>query len=103
MNHPTAHKLIGRMKGWGAAAVTLHGRSRQQRYTKAADWSYISQCSSISEVPLIGNGESSSLFFSMFLVCARVSKSPPRLCVCVCVCFSSLLSFSQATSSRTRT
>ena len=29
----------------GVAAITLHGRSRQQRYTKAADWSYIASCS----------------------------------------------------------
>ena len=28
----------------GCAAVTLHGRTRQQRYTKAADWSYIAEC-----------------------------------------------------------
>lgn len=28
----------------GCAAITLHGRTRQQRYTKAADYSYIAQC-----------------------------------------------------------
>lgn len=27
----------------GCAAITLHGRTRQQRYTKAADWSYIAE------------------------------------------------------------
>lgn len=31
----------------GVAAVTLHGRSRQQRYTRSADWEYISQCASV--------------------------------------------------------
>lgn len=31
----------------GIAAVTLHGRSRQQRYTRLADWSYIAECSAL--------------------------------------------------------
>ena len=31
----------------GTAALTLHGRSRQQRYTKQADWGYISECSAL--------------------------------------------------------
>ncbi|KAI9842741.1 MAG: tRNA-dihydrouridine synthase 3 [Sclerophora amabilis] len=31
----------------GVAAITLHGRSRQQRYTKSADWSYIAECSAL--------------------------------------------------------
>lgn len=31
----------------GVAALTLHGRSRQQRYTKDADWGYISQCAAL--------------------------------------------------------
>jgi len=31
----------------GCAAITLHGRSRQQRYTKSADWSYIAECATL--------------------------------------------------------
>ncbi|KAG6119508.1 hypothetical protein E4U13_007564 [Claviceps humidiphila] len=31
----------------GCAAITLHGRSREQRYTKRADWSYIGECAAI--------------------------------------------------------
>ncbi|KAJ5091337.1 hypothetical protein NUU61_006207 [Penicillium alfredii] len=58
-NHPTALKLAERLVlgGYessvldvgppGAAAITLHGRSRQQRYTKQADWGYISECSAL--------------------------------------------------------
>lgn len=55
---PTAQKLIERLafgspdaRGTsgapGCAAVTLHGRSRQQRYTKVADWGYIAQCATL--------------------------------------------------------
>lgn len=31
----------------GCAAITLHGRSREQRYTKLADWSYIGDCAAL--------------------------------------------------------
>ncbi|KAH8698870.1 tRNA-dihydrouridine synthase 3 [Talaromyces proteolyticus] len=31
----------------GIAALTLHGRSRQQRYTRSADWGYISECAAL--------------------------------------------------------
>uniref|UniRef100_A0A672FXQ4 tRNA-dihydrouridine(47) synthase [NAD(P)(+)] n=1 Tax=Salarias fasciatus TaxID=181472 RepID=A0A672FXQ4_SALFA len=53
-----AHKLIPEMKDWGVSLITLHGRSREQRYTKLADWDYISTCASLaSPVPLFGNGD----------------------------------------------
>ncbi|KAF2493657.1 FMN-linked oxidoreductase [Lophium mytilinum] len=56
---PTADKLIKRLVlgGYetqaaglgtsGVAAITLHGRSKQQRYTRSADWSYIAECSAL--------------------------------------------------------
>jgi tRNA-dihydrouridine synthase 3 len=55
---PTATKTIERLAfgsyetrdklgAPGCAAITLHGRSRQQRYTKNADWSYIAECSAL--------------------------------------------------------
>uniref|UniRef100_A0A665T6G9 tRNA-dihydrouridine(47) synthase [NAD(P)(+)] n=1 Tax=Echeneis naucrates TaxID=173247 RepID=A0A665T6G9_ECHNA len=53
-----AHKLIPEMKNWGVSMITLHGRSREQRYTKLADWDYISSCSKLANpVPLFGNGD----------------------------------------------
>ncbi|XP_056154450.1 tRNA-dihydrouridine(47) synthase [NAD(P)(+)]-like [Lampris incognitus] len=53
-----AHKLIPEMKKWGVSMITLHGRSREQRYTKLADWDYINTCSQLaSPIPLFGNGD----------------------------------------------
>ncbi|KAL0572766.1 tRNA-dihydrouridine synthase 3 [Marasmius crinis-equi] len=58
-----AHKLMPRLvTEWG-----LHGRTRQQRYTKLADWEYIKQCveavrareaeEDLPSVPLYGGGD----------------------------------------------
>ncbi|XP_039421921.1 tRNA-dihydrouridine(47) synthase [NAD(P)(+)]-like isoform X1 [Corvus cornix cornix] len=53
-----AHKIIPKIREWGASLVTLHGRSREQRYTRSADWEYISECARIaSPMPLFGNGD----------------------------------------------
>jgi tRNA-dihydrouridine synthase 3 len=57
-NRPTATKIIERLAFGGietqdrlgppgCAAITLHGRSRQQRYTRSADWSYIAECAAL--------------------------------------------------------
>lgn len=56
-NQPTAHTLVPHLQSWGAAAVTIHGRSRQQRYSKSADWGYIGTCAPLTQLPLIGNGD----------------------------------------------
>ncbi|XP_056116226.1 tRNA-dihydrouridine(47) synthase [NAD(P)(+)]-like [Rhinichthys klamathensis goyatoka] len=57
-NCNVAHKLIPEMKKWGVSLITLHGRSREQRYTKSADWDYIDTCSKLAApVPLFGNGD----------------------------------------------
>ena len=56
---PTALRLVDRLVygneeiqtnggfASGVAAITLHGRSKQQRYTKNADWEYISSCAAL--------------------------------------------------------
>ncbi|WEW54817.1 tRNA-dihydrouridine synthase 3 [Emydomyces testavorans] len=58
-NSPTALRLVERLVLGGpefsevgqgppgVGAITLHGRSRQQRYTRQADWSYISECAAL--------------------------------------------------------
>lgn len=58
-NQPVAHTFFPRLREWGAAACTLHGRTRAQRYTRLADWDYIKQCVEIVEdaIPVVGNGD----------------------------------------------
>lgn len=41
----------------GAAAVTVHGRTRGQFYSGAADWDIIRQIKTALKVPVIGNGD----------------------------------------------
>lgn len=58
---PSLHRQIHQYSTWGAAAVTVHGRSRKQRYTKFANWDYLEQCAALTTLPLIGNGDIMSL------------------------------------------
>jgi len=41
----------------GADAITMHGRTRDQRYSKAADWEAIGSLREALDVPVIGNGD----------------------------------------------
>eukprot|EP00252_Welwitschia_mirabilis_P005993 TRINITY_DN16611_c0_g1_i1.p1 TRINITY_DN16611_c0_g1~~TRINITY_DN16611_c0_g1_i1.p1 ORF type:complete len:690 (-),score=134.67 TRINITY_DN16611_c0_g1_i1:223-2292(-) len=53
------HSMISDIGESGAVAVTIHGRTRQQRYSKLADWDYIYQCAREAPecVQVIGNGD----------------------------------------------
>ena len=56
-SEPNALELAQRVEAAGAAAVTLHARSREQRYSRAADWTWVARLVEACTVPVVGNGD----------------------------------------------
>ncbi|CAF1179227.1 unnamed protein product [Rotaria sordida] len=61
-----AHDIISLAKSWKTEydenhvidLFTLHGRSKEMRYSKSADWNYIDECAKLSNpIPLYGVGD----------------------------------------------
>ncbi|MBI3591194.1 MAG: tRNA dihydrouridine synthase DusB [Candidatus Melainabacteria bacterium] len=52
-----APNLASRLEQVGVCAFTIHGRTREQGYTGAADWNAISQVKKSVSVPVFGNGD----------------------------------------------
>ncbi len=41
----------------GVSTIVIHGRTREQRYSKAADWDLITRMATECPVPVLGNGD----------------------------------------------
>jgi nifR3 family TIM-barrel protein len=57
VNAPRVARVLAEQ---GIAAITVHGRTRAQGYSGAADWNVIGEVAAAVSVPVIGNGDLAS-------------------------------------------
>ena len=60
-NNVNAVEFAKMLEDAGAAAITIHGRTRNQMYTGKADWGIIKEVKDAVRIPVIGNGDVASV------------------------------------------
>ena len=61
-NSINACKIAEIVENSGASAITVHPRTRDQRYGEPSDWSIIKEVKDILSIPVIGNGDIKSCY-----------------------------------------
>ena len=67
-DHINAVEIAKIIEDCGAAAVAVHGRTREQYYSGKADWDIIRQVKEAVQIPVIGNGDVTSPETAMALM-----------------------------------
>lgn len=56
----TYRDVVRRLEDAGITCIAVHGRTRAQGYSGAADWDAIEEIAAMTELPVIGNGDINS-------------------------------------------